>query len=102
MKPIKQLTQKFLFLTVMIFCLVMLLCGSTTVKERTGYNMYLDKYSTVSVTTAEKNVSVKLDKNKYTFDTHNHHTMINNDKTVSFSPFGSSYYLFKTLNRLFG
>ena len=102
MKPIKQLTQKFLFLTVMIFCLVMLLCGSITVKERTGYNMYLDKYSTVSVTTAEKNVSVKLDKNNYTFDTHNLHTMINNDKTVSFSPFGSSYYLFKTLNRLFG
>jgi hypothetical protein len=89
-------------MTVLIFCALLLLSGSITVKQRTEYNMYLKDYSVVSVSSGSDSVNIKFNEKNYSINTEPFYTAIKQRDYAAFSPFGSSYYLFKTLNRLFG
>ena len=64
--------------------------------------MYLKDYTVVSVSSGTDGVNIKLNEKNYNFNTDPIYTAIKQGDYAAFSPFGSSYYLFKTLNRLFG
>ena len=102
MTEIKILMKKFIFVTVVIFCVLTVTGGALTVKQRTEYNMYLKDYSVVSVSSGAQGVNIRLNENSYSFNTEPVFTLIKRGNYAAFSPLGSPYYLFKTLNRLFG
>ena len=102
MTEIKNLMKKFVFVTVIICCVLTVAGGVLVVKQRTEYNMYLKDYSVVSISSREGKVDIRVNRDKYSFNTEPIFDAVKQGDYALFSPLGSSYYLFKTLNRLFG
>ena len=94
--------KKFIFVTVIVLCLLTVTGGALVVKQRTEYNMHLKDYSVVSVSSGSGKVEIRVNRNNYSFNTEPVFTAVKQGDYALFSPVGSPYYLFKTLNRLFG
>ena len=62
---IKEIMRKYIFLTTVIGCAVIFCCGTLTARQKTAYNIWLEKYSVMSMTNTSRSVDVSIDGKAY-------------------------------------
>lgn len=92
-EEMKSLLGRFLFITVIIVCASALFCGSTTVKERGEYNLYLTKYAVMSFSGASDKVEAKLSENRFELDLPMKKVRNTAERIVCITPLSPFYYL---------
>jgi len=92
-EEMKRLFGKFLFATVVIVCLSAFLCGSTTVRERGEYNLYLTKYAVMSFSGASEKLEATLEENRFSLKIPVERIKREAEKFVCLTPLSPFYYI---------
>ena len=98
----KPLIRKFILTNSIILCVLLLLTGGITVRQRSEYNMYRNDYSTLRVKRQGEGVLVNVDSRQVArLDLSVLSQYKNAGQYLKFTPVGSAIYLVHTLNELF-
>ena len=92
-EEMKGLFGRFLFVTVVIVCVSAFFCGSTTVKERGEYNLYLTKYAVMSFSGTSDKIEAKLHNNRFELDLPVEKVRRTAERMVSVTPLSPFYHL---------
>ena len=60
-KHCRSLFRKYCLSTTVIGCIILFFCGTLTASQKTAYNIYLKKYSVMSMTNTSQSVNLKID-----------------------------------------
>lgn len=64
----KKIISRFLCVSVIIGCMVLLFSGAVTAKQRSEYNSYHTEYAMVRVKSQDSQINVELGEESYSFD----------------------------------
>ena len=99
-EEMKRIFGKFLFVTVIIVCISAFLCGSTTVKERGEYNLYLTKYAVMSFSGTSEKIEAKLKDNRLSLDLPLEKIVRKAESIVCMTPLSPFYYIAQNIKAL--
>ena len=92
-EEMKRLFGKFLFVTVIIVCASAFLCGSTTVRERGEYNLYLTKYAVMSFSGTAEKIEAKLTDERLSLNVPLRKIGAETEKFVCLTPLSPFHYI---------
>jgi hypothetical protein len=92
-EEMKRIFGKFLFVTVIIVCVSAFTCGSTTVKERGEYNLYLTKYAVMSFSGTSEKIEAKFKDNSFSLQLPLKKAKLIAEKLVCLTPLSPFYYI---------
>ena len=99
-EEMKRLFGKFLFVTVIIVCVSAFLCGSTTVKERGEYNLYLTKYAVMSFSGTSEKIEAKLKDHRFSLGLPVEKVRRNAERIICMTPLSPFYYIAENIKVL--
>lgn len=99
-EEMKKIFGKFLLSTVLIVCVSAFLAGSTTVKERGEYNLYLTKYAVMSFSGTSEKLSAKLKEDEILLNLPLEKMGSDFRKYIWLTPLSPFYYLAESTRKL--
>lgn len=99
-EEMKRLFGKFLFATVVIVCISAFICGSTTVKERGEYNLYLTKYAVMSFSGTSEKIETKLRDNRFSLELPLQKIGLKAERIICMTPLSPFYYIAENIKVL--
>ena len=66
----REIIRKYCFTTTVIGCAVIFCCGTLTAKQKTAYNIRLEKYSVMSMSNTSRSVDVTIDGKDFSLPYH--------------------------------
>ena len=99
-EEMKRLFGRFLFVTVIIVCLSAFLCGSTTVRERGEYNMYLTEYAVMSFSAASEKLEASIGNEGFSLEIPLEKVRSRFRKFICLTPLSPFYYIRESIGSL--
>ncbi len=97
-KQAKALFRKYCFITTVIGCAVMFCCGTLTASQKTAYNIYLKKYSVMSMTNTSQRVGINIDGEDYSLTLPDKERAEEVKRLLKFTPLAPFVFLIETLS----
>lgn len=97
----KRLLSRFLCVSVLIGCFVLLFVGTITAKQRSEYNSYRTEYAVLTVKSQNRRVSVEVGENSFNLDLSPMKEIDKYKNLILLTPLSPIFYLCECFSRIF-
>ncbi len=98
-KQIRPLLRRYCFNVTVIACAVTFCCGTVTVSQKTAYNIYLKKYSVMSMTNTSQKISLSIDSHPYSLMLPDKEKTEHIKRLMKFTPLAPFVYILEVLSK---
>lgn len=92
----RQLLRRYCFFTTVTACAVIFCCGTLTVSQKTAYNIYLKKYSVMSMSGTSQKMNINIDSRNYPLALPDREILQEINALLKFTPLAPFVYLAET------
>lgn len=97
----KRLLSRFLCVSVIIGCFLLLFVGAVTAKQRCEYNSYRTEYAVLTVKSQNSKVSVEVGENSFSLDLSPVKEIDKYKNLILLTPLSPLFYLCECIYRIF-
>ena len=100
-KELKKILSRYLTVCVVLTCLMCLMAGAVTAKQRSEYNSYFTPYAVMSLKSNNESITLSVDDKAYSFDFSSLKKLKPYRKYLYFTPFSCSIFFFESVLSIF-
>lgn len=100
-KEMKKILSRYLMVCVVLTCLMCLMAGAVTAKQRSEYNSYFTPYAVMSLKSNDESITISVDDNDYSFSFDSLKKLRPYRKYLYFTPFSCGIFFFESILSIF-
>ena len=100
-KEMKKILSVFLVQSVVLTCLLCLIAGAITAKQRSDFNSYFTPYAVMTVKSSDDAISMTLDGRNYSLDFSELRSLERYRNYLYFTPFSCTVFFFESIWEFF-